>query len=56
MADAWRGKFLDRMDALDMWKDSAVILTIDHGHLLGEHDCWARRSRRICTGNPFARY
>jgi arylsulfatase A-like enzyme len=42
MADAWLGKFLDAMDSLGAWKDTAVILTTDHGHLLGEHGYWAK--------------
>jgi arylsulfatase A-like enzyme len=42
MADTWLGRFLDTMDALDAWKDTTVILTTDHGHLLGEHGYWAK--------------
>ena len=42
MADAWLGRFLDRMDELDMWEDTAVVLSTDHGHLLGEHGYWAK--------------
>ncbi|WP_214626939.1 sulfatase [Paenibacillus agaridevorans] len=42
MADAWLGKLLDKMDEHDLWRDTAVILTTDHGHLLGEHGYWAK--------------
>ena len=42
MADLWLGKLLDRLDELDMWKDTAVVLTTDHGHLLGDHGYWAK--------------
>ncbi|MBD2843916.1 sulfatase [Paenibacillus sp. IB182496] len=42
MADAWLGRLLDTMDELDLWRDTAVILTTDHGHLLGEHGYWAK--------------
>ena len=42
MADVWLGKFLDKMDELDLWKDTAVIFTTDHGHLLGEHGYWGK--------------
>ena len=42
MADVWLGKFLDKMDEMDMWKDTAVIFSTDHGHLLGEHGYWAK--------------
>lgn len=42
MADYWLGKLLDKMDEHDMWKDTTVVLTTDHGHLLGEHGYWAK--------------
>ena len=29
-------------DAHDLWSDTALILTTDHGFLLGEHDWWAK--------------
>ena len=25
-----------------MWKDTALVVTTDHGFLLGEHDFWAK--------------
>jgi arylsulfatase A-like enzyme len=42
MCDAYFGKLLDFMDAHDMWKDTALILTTDHGYLLSEHDWWGK--------------
>jgi arylsulfatase A-like enzyme len=42
MADTWLGRFLDVMDRYDMWKDTTVIFSTDHGHLLGEHGLWAK--------------
>ncbi|PMC35645.1 hypothetical protein CJ195_17815 [Bacillus sp. UMB0899] len=42
MADEWLGKFLDKMDEFDMWKDTAVIFTTDHGYLLGDYGYWAK--------------
>ncbi|MBT3381723.1 MAG: sulfatase-like hydrolase/transferase [Lentisphaerae bacterium] len=42
MADAWLGKLLGKMDDLDLWEDTVLILTTDHGHLLGEHQYWAK--------------
>ena len=33
---------LDYFDEHDLWKDTALILTTDHGFLLGEHDWWAK--------------
>ena len=42
MADVWLGKLLDKMDEHGMWQDTALVLTTDHGHLLGEHGFWAK--------------
>jgi arylsulfatase A-like enzyme len=42
MADAWLGKLLDKMDTLDVWKDTTVIFTTDHGHLLSDHGYWGK--------------
>ena len=42
MSDRRLGKLLDAMDRHDMWRDTAVILTSDHGYLLGEHQWWAK--------------
>jgi arylsulfatase A-like enzyme len=38
MIDHWFGKLLDRIDHHGLWDDTAVIVTTDHGHYLGEHD------------------
>ena len=38
MIDHWLGKLLDTMDAQDLWQDTMVIFTSDHGFLLGEHE------------------
>ena len=37
MVDRWFGRVLDRLDRLDAWDDTVVIVTTDHGELLGEH-------------------
>ena len=42
MTDEYFGKLLDFFDANDMWSDTCLILTTDHGFLLGEHDWWAK--------------
>jgi arylsulfatase A-like enzyme len=42
MCDEYFGRLLDYMDQHDMWKDTAVILTTDHGFLLAEHDWWGK--------------
>lgn len=42
MCDAYLGRLLDYFDAHDLWRDTALVLTTDHGFLLGEHDWWAK--------------
>ncbi len=38
MTDKWIGKMLDVMDKYNMWEDTLVIFTTDHGFMLGEHN------------------
>ncbi|WP_293868473.1 sulfatase [uncultured Alsobacter sp.] len=47
MCDALLGQLLDYFDAHDMWKDTALVVTTDHGFLLGEHDFWAKNKMNI---------
>jgi len=42
MCDRHFGRLLDFLDEHDMWKDTAVVLTTDHGFLLAEHDWWGK--------------
>ena len=42
MTDEYFGRLLDIFDEKEMWSDTALILTTDHGFLLGEHDWWAK--------------
>ncbi|WP_066196709.1 MULTISPECIES: sulfatase [Gracilibacillus] len=42
MCDHYLGKIIDRMDELDLWKDTMLIVNTDHGFLLGEHGWWAK--------------
>jgi hypothetical protein len=42
MCDTYLGKILDLMDEKDIWKDTMLIITTDHGFLLGEKDWWAK--------------
>lgn len=37
MTDAWFGKLVKTLQDLDLYDDTLIILTTDHGHLLGEH-------------------
>jgi len=38
MADKWFGKFIKTLKENDLFEDTLIILTSDHGHMLGEHD------------------
>ena len=42
LCDFLLGQLLDEFDAHDLWKDTALVITTDHGFLLGEHDFWAK--------------
>jgi arylsulfatase A-like enzyme len=42
MCDYYLGQVLDKIDELDMWKDTMLIVNTDHGFLLGEHGWWAK--------------
>ena len=49
MSDYYIGKILDVMDRYDMWKDTAVIFTTDHGYLLGNTGTLQRTICRTIT-------
>jgi arylsulfatase A-like enzyme len=36
------GKLIDYFDKHDLWRTTALIVSTDHGFLLGEHDWWAK--------------
>ena len=38
MTDAWLGRFLDRIEELDLAVNTPLVLLSDHGACLGEHD------------------
>lgn len=40
--DAQLGRLLDDFDANNRWSDTAIVLTTDHGFLLGEHGWWGK--------------
>lgn len=42
LCDHELGRLLDHMDAHRMWDDTALIVTTDHGFLLGEHEWWGK--------------
>jgi arylsulfatase A-like enzyme len=42
LCDFLLGELLDYYDRYDLWDDTALIVTTDHGFLLGEHDFWAK--------------
>ena len=42
MCDHYLGRLIDYMDAHDMWRDTALVMTTDHGFMLSEHDWWGK--------------
>ena len=47
MCDHLLGQLLDWFDRYDMWQDTALVVTSDHGFLLGEHDFWAKNRMNL---------
>lgn len=47
LCDDLLGRTMDYFDEHDMWKDTALIVTTDHGFLLGEHDFWAKNRMNL---------
>ncbi|WP_299949488.1 sulfatase-like hydrolase/transferase [uncultured Ruegeria sp.] len=43
MVDIWLGKFFDKLSALNLWEDTMVVFTTDHGHDLGERGCFGKQ-------------
>jgi hypothetical protein len=41
------GQLLHYFDEHAMWDDTALIVTTDHGFLLGEHDFWAKNRMNL---------
>lgn len=42
MCDEYFGRLLDYLDEHDMWKDTSIVLSTDHGFLLSEHGWWGK--------------
>ena len=42
LCDEQLGRVLDYFDQNDLWADTGLVVTTDHGFLLGEHDFWAK--------------
>jgi len=47
--DHYFGKLLDYFDEHDMWKDTVLFLSTDHGFLLAEHDWWGKNLQPYYT-------
>lgn len=43
MTDRWFGELLKTMDELQLWDDTSVIVTTDHGHDLGERGGYGKQ-------------
>ena len=47
LCDFLLGQLLDYFDHFDLWRDTALVVTTDHGFLLGEHDFWAKNRMHV---------
>ena len=43
MMDRWFGQLMDKLDELELWDDTMVILTTDHGHDMGERRAFGKQ-------------
>jgi arylsulfatase A-like enzyme len=42
MCDEYLGRILDTFDEHDLWRDTALVVSTDHGLLFGEHEYWGK--------------
>jgi arylsulfatase A-like enzyme len=42
MTDHWLGRLWDKLDEQNLWQDTVVVLTTDHGTMLAEHQYWMK--------------
>ena len=42
LVDTWVNRIFERLDVMNLWQDTMVIFTTDHGFLLGEHGLMAK--------------
>lgn len=47
LCDFLLGQLLDYFDEHHLWEDTALVVTTDHGFLLGEHDFWAKNRMNL---------
>lgn len=50
LVDRWVGRVLQKIDDLDLWRNSIVVFTTDHGMSLGEHNRTGKSN--INKGDP----
>lgn len=58
-ADRWFlqiESFDPQMDELDLWQDTLLIVTTDHGFLLGEHASWGKIGQPYYNDLPIRHY
>jgi len=54
LTDRWIGHILDQVEVMNLWDDTMVVLTSDHGMYLGEH---RRMGKHTCKeGDPWPLY
>ena len=51
--DKWFGRILEKMDELDLWKDTTLIITTDHGFMFGEHGIVGKPHAALSDSNLY---
>ena len=58
MTDHWFGTLINKLKELDMYEDTMVVMTTDHGYFLGERDYLGKNftmNWRICRSSSNSR-
>lgn len=53
MVDAWFGQLMAHVERLGLLESTAILVTTDHGHMLGEHGIIGKPSSNICDSNLY---
>lgn len=53
MVDAWFGQLIDHIERLGLLDTTMIVVTTDHGHMLGEHGIIGKPAANTCDSNLY---